>query len=189
MVPAPDDSLPLRPGVPDRKAKIIARLRRLAKKLRTEYVSRTTFLKRSGVSSYQVDLLFGSYNGLLEAAGMVARPARPFEGQVYSTDQVLAELLRVLRLPDAKPTALFFKRHSQRSLALCAKRFGSWTRALQAASAKLDPQQDAALLARIGAHLAQQNRAADRRAQQRGATRRPAQRSQTAWQRPPLNAT
>jgi hypothetical protein len=158
MAPAHDHSVPLQPAVPDEKLHFIKLLRRVAKKLKSDSVSRAEFKRRSGVSDHKIKLLFGSYNGLVEAAGLVAYQFPTAEVPLYSDDELLAEIIRVLRLPDSKPTRFFFEQHSDRGTTTCHKRFGSWIGALEAAAAKLDPAGDADLVSRIRAHTAQLHR-------------------------------
>jgi len=65
---------------------------------------------------------------------------------------LLTEIVRVLRLPNSKLTRLFFDHNSSISASTCEDRFSGWNKALQAASAKLDPERDSELLLRIRAH-------------------------------------
>jgi hypothetical protein len=156
MAPANDrdHSVPLQPAVPDEKLHFIELMRRVAKELKSDSVPRAEFKRRSGVSDHKIKLLFGSYNGLVEAAGLVAYEFPIGEGPLYSDDELLAEIIRVLRLPGSKPTSFFFEQHSDRGPTTYHHRFGSWIGTLEAAAAKLDPVGDADLLSRIRAHTA-----------------------------------
>jgi hypothetical protein len=147
------------PTEPDEKTAVVKVLRRIADELQTASVSRSQFLQRSGVIESKVKRLFGTYNGLVEAAGLV--PMRfPFAGaSTHSNEDMIAEITRVLRIPNSKLTTLFFERNSQMSLSACRKRFGGWINALKATGEKLDPERDGALLARIRAATAPQARA------------------------------
>src|SRR5438132_4133308 len=122
---------------PDDKAALVNVLRRIAEELGTNAVSRSEFHRRSAIARRKVEFLFGSYNGLVEAAGLVPRKFASRDAPIYSTEEVLAEMVRVLRIPDAKLTALFFERHSHMSVSP-SRRFGGWRNALEAASDKLD---------------------------------------------------
>jgi hypothetical protein len=72
----------------------------------------------------------------------------------YSNQEALAEIARVLRLPNAKLTTRFFEQSSWMSLRVCLRRFGNWCKALKATAETVDPQRDAELLARIRAYTA-----------------------------------
>jgi hypothetical protein len=141
----------LEPTQRNDKSAMIQCLRRIANELATTSVSRAEFLRRSGVTRRKLRRLFGPYNGLVEAAGLV-----PFKFKVglprYSHEETLAEIARVLRLPNSKLSTSFFKRCSRISLPVYERRFGTWFNALNAVAETLDPQRDARLLARIRAY-------------------------------------
>jgi Homing endonuclease associated repeat len=142
------------PTEPDEKTAMVKRLRRIANELGTTSVSRAEFLRRSGVTDRTLARLFGRYNRLVEAAGLVPLKFRGTGGARYSHEETIAEIARVLRLPNSKLTTGFFERCARISLWVCARRFGSWFHALKATAETLDPQRDALLLSRIRAHLA-----------------------------------
>jgi hypothetical protein len=133
----------------DERTAMVECLRRIANELGTTSVSRTEFLMRSGVTEYKLKRLFGPYSRLVEAAGLVALK---FGAARYSNEQTIAEIARVLRLPNSKLTMSFFKRCAGMSLWVCERRFGGWFNALKATAETLDPERDAHLLARIRAY-------------------------------------
>jgi len=138
----------------DEKAELVGTLRRIAAELGTDSVSRTDFLRRTGLSERKIQLLFGGYNGLVEAAGLVPRRFPSSDAPTYSDEYMLNELVRVLRLPDSKLTVIFFEQNSNISPSACQRRFGGWINALKAAAARLDPARDTALLGRIQEYTA-----------------------------------
>jgi hypothetical protein len=111
-------------------------------------------LRRSGIGLRKVRRLFGTYNGLVEAAGLVPGKFQSAEARKYSSADILTEIARVVRLPDAKLTTFFFEEHSQISLWSCVRPFGGWIKALEAASHQLDPERESELLSRIRAYTA-----------------------------------
>jgi hypothetical protein len=142
------------------KAAIVTVLRSLADELGTASVPRLEFIRRSGISMRRVRRLFGTYNGLAEAAGLVPGRFRRAEAGKYSSADILSEIARVVRLPDAKLTTFFFEEHSQMSLWSCVRPFGGWIKALEAASHQLDPEREGELLSRIRAYTARATTAA-----------------------------
>jgi hypothetical protein len=146
----------LPPTGEDEKCEMVQALRRIAAELRTDSVSRAEFLRHSSFPERRIQLRFGSYNGLVEAAGLVPRRFPSAEAPTYSTEDLLAEIVRVLRLPKSKLTRIFFEQHSGISVSACQRRFGGWIQALKAAGDKLDPEQDSSLLARIRKHTGPQ---------------------------------
>jgi hypothetical protein len=55
------------------KEEIIAKLKEIAEELGANSVARLDFLRRSGFSERKIQRLFGSYNALVEAAGLEPR--------------------------------------------------------------------------------------------------------------------
>jgi Homing endonuclease associated repeat len=90
----------------------------------------------------------------VKAAGLVPGefPSRRRRG--YSSQEVIAEIARVLRLPNSKLTTTFFAEHSRMSKPVYLRRFGSWSNALEATAEALDPDRDGGLLSRIRAYTA-----------------------------------
>jgi Homing endonuclease associated repeat len=144
----------IQPTESDEKTAMVKLLRRIANELGTTCVSRAEFLRRSGVADRKLQRLFGRYNRLVEAAGLVPMKFRGRGALKYSNKETLAEIARVLRIPSSKLTTRFFERSSWMSLRVCLRRFGSWHNALKATAETLDPQRDALLLARIRAYTA-----------------------------------
>jgi hypothetical protein len=142
------------PTEPDEKNAMVKRLRRIANELGTPSVSRAEFLRRSGVTDRKLQRLFGRYNRLVEAAGLVPLKFRGRGALKYSQQETLAEIARVLRIPNSKLTSRFFEQWSSMSLRVCLRRFGSWFHALRATAETLDPRRDGELLARIRAYTA-----------------------------------
>ncbi len=138
----------------DEKEELIEALRRIATELGTDSVSRPDFLRHSGVSERKVQLLFGGYNGLVEAAGLVPRRFPSSDSPTYSDDEMLQEIVRVLREPHSKLTRIFFEQNSKISSSACERRFGGWINALKRAAVQLDPERDAGLLSRIQEYTA-----------------------------------
>jgi hypothetical protein len=142
------------PTQPDEKTAMVKRLRRIANELRTTSVSRAEFLRRSGVTDRKLQRLFGRYNRLVEAAGLVPLKFRGMGAIQYSHQETMAEIARVLRIPNSKLTSRFFEECSSMSLRVCLRRFGSWFNTLKATAETLDPRRDGELLARIRAYTA-----------------------------------
>jgi hypothetical protein len=133
----------------DERQAAIDQIKTIASDLGSERVPRHEFLRRSGFGERKIQRLFGSYNGLIEAAGLT--PQRfPVSGTPFYDDrQLLDEVVRVLRLPDSKPTRVFFEQNSNVSTTVCERRFGGWISAIRRADELLDPVKEPALVARI----------------------------------------
>jgi hypothetical protein len=138
----------------DETAELIGTLRRIAAELGTDSVSRPEFLRRSGFSERKVQRLFGGYNRFVEAAGLVPRRFSTSDAPMYSDEDMVDEVVRVLRLPGSKLTRIFFEQNSRISTSACERRFGDWINTLKATVPCLDPDQDAALLARLQEYTA-----------------------------------
>lgn len=137
------------------KAKLIAEMQKVAQSLGADSVPRHEFLRAAGVSERKVARLFGSYNGLVVAAGLKPLRFPPRDQPVYSDDEILDELLRVLRQPSSKLTRLFFEQNSDISASACERRFGGWIGALRTLAGRLNRDHDHALLARIEDYTSQ----------------------------------
>src|SRR6478735_8507657 len=92
---------------------LIEKLQAIAAKLATTSVARHEFFRHAKVSERRVLRLFGSYNELVKAAGLVPRIFPSPDSPTYSDKQLLAEVARVLRLPGAKPTRVFFEQNAK----------------------------------------------------------------------------
>ena len=132
---------------------LIARLQRIAGELGTKSVPRHEFLRRVGLSERKVSRLFGSYNDLVVAAGLEPRAFPSSEAPTYSEREMLEELVRVLRLPDARLARIFYERNAQISASAIERRFGGWLGALRASQSLLDPSHDADLLRRLAEYV------------------------------------
>jgi hypothetical protein len=133
----------------DEKAEMIKTLRRIAEELGTTSVSWPDFHKRSRVTRHRVVRLFGSYNELVEAAGLVRRQFPGTGARRYSKEEEIAEIVRVLRMPNSKLTTTFFHENSKMSLCRCLRRFGGWFNVLKLAARKLEREKDRGLRWRI----------------------------------------
>ncbi len=133
----------------DEHDKLIEQIRKIAKELESESVPRSEFLRRSGVSERKVQRLFGSYTGLVEAADLVPLKFPSSDAPTYSDDDLLQEIIRVLRLPNSKLTRIFFEQHSKISASAAERRFGGWLNALKCAAPMLTSTTDVTLLRRI----------------------------------------
>jgi hypothetical protein len=134
------------------KEDLIVLIQEVSRRAGTSTVPRHQFLREAKVSERMVQRLFGTYNALVEAAGL--EPMRfPGAGGTYSDADLLAEVVRVLRLPEAKMTQVFFDQHGEVSTSVCARRFGGWLGTLRAAAEILDPVEDRLLLAKLAEYL------------------------------------
>jgi len=112
-------------------------------------VSRPDFIRLSGASTRKVDLIFGSYNGLVEAAGLISRKFPSSDAPTYSDEDLVKEIIRVLRLSESKLTRVFFEQNSRVSPSSIERRFGGWLSAIRVVGERLDPENDAGLIRRI----------------------------------------
>jgi len=133
----------------DERDELVEKLRTLARKLGKSAVSRREFLSQSGESSRKILSLFGSYNELVEAAGLEPQRFLSTGDPQYSDEGLLQEVVRVLRLPGARLTTIYFDKCARISVSACQRRFGSWINTLTAALKRLDPQADAELIRRV----------------------------------------
>lgn len=131
------------------RPKLIKAMQEIAKELKTDSVPRHEFRRRTNVSERKIQILFGSYNALVEAAGLQPRLFPTSDSPIYSDQGLIAEVIRVLRLPNAKLTRVFFDQHGKHSTSVCERRFGGWINTIRAARGSLDPVADAELIARI----------------------------------------
>jgi hypothetical protein len=128
---------------------LVTLIQGVAQKVGGQKVPRHVFLRETGLSERAVLKAFGSYNALVEAAGLA--PARfPIGGErLYADNELLVEVVRVLRLTDSKLTRIYFEQQSSVSPSVCERRFGGWLNTLKSAAPLLDPQEDSRLLERI----------------------------------------
>ena len=128
------------------KEAIVEKLKSIAGDLNASSVPRHEFLRRTGLSERKVQRLFGSYNKLVVAAGLQPRAFPTADAPSYSNDELLAEVVRVIRLPDAKLTRVFFEQNAKFSSSVCERRFGGWVNTVKAAAELLDPHKEDELL-------------------------------------------
>jgi len=131
------------------KEKLIELIQEISRKAGTTTVPRHEFLRETGLSERQVLKLFGSYNALVQAAGLEPMTFPTSGERVYSDMELLEEIIRVLRLPSSKLTRIFFEMNASVSPSVCERRFGGWLNALKSAMNLLDPVLDRELIARI----------------------------------------
>lgn len=131
------------------KEEMLAAIRDLAEAAGSKNVPRHQFLRCTRVSERQIALLFGSYNGLVEAAGLEPVSFPTSDQPVYTDDKLLAEIVRVLRQPNSKMTRIFFEQNASFSASVCERRFGGWLNALKSAALLLDPEVDRHLIDRV----------------------------------------
>ena len=106
------------------KDDFIQKIREIAEALGTKSVPRHEFLRQTGISERKIQLLFETYNGLVEAAGLEPRKPIPKDSPIYSNQELLEEVIRVIRLPGAKLTRVFFEQNAGVSTSACERRFG-----------------------------------------------------------------
>lgn len=129
-------------------------IRNIAKDLGVDSVPRHEFLKRTGYSERKVLLLFGSYNELVVAAGLKPQPFPTAESPKYSDEQLLNEIIRVLRLPSSRLTRIYFDQNSESGKSSgIERRFGGWISALRLASSRLDPNTELQLIERVNNYV------------------------------------
>lgn len=138
----------------DDKEKLIEILKDIAKDLNTTSVARHEFLRRSGASERNIQRLFGSYNELVLAAGLSPRSFPTSDAPKYSDEDLLNEVVRVLRLPNSKLTRVFFEQNASISASVCERRFGGWINTIKAAGGLLKPGEEADILQRIREYTA-----------------------------------
>lgn len=138
----------------DEKQTLIETLQGIAMDLGTTTVARHEFLRRSGASERKIQRLFGSYNDLVVAAGLSPRVFPTSDAPIYSDEDLLNEVVRVLRLPNSRLTRVFFEQSASVSTSACERRFGGWINTIKAAGELLDPDEDGELLQRIREYTA-----------------------------------
>lgn len=138
----------------DEKQTLIETLQSIAKQLGTITVPRREFIQRSGVTERKIQRLFGSYNELVLAAGLSPRAFPTSEDPMYSDQDLLDEVVRVLRLPNSKLTRVFFEQNASASASACERRFGGWINTIKAAGELLKSEEEAGLLQRIREYTA-----------------------------------
>jgi hypothetical protein len=138
----------------DERQTLIEKLQGIAKDLGTTTVARHEFLRRSNVSERKMQRLFGSYNDLVLAAGLTPRVFPTSDAPIYSDEDLLSEVVKVLRLPDSKLTRVFFEQNASVSTSACERRFGGWINTIKAAGELLSREEEGELLQRIQEYTA-----------------------------------
>jgi hypothetical protein len=133
----------------DERQALIDQLQSIAKELGTTTVARHEFLRRSGASERKIQRIFGSYNEFVRAAGLSPRAFPTSDAPIYSDEDLLNEVVRVLRLANSRLTRVFFEQNASVSASACERRFGGWINTVKAAGDLLDPGEEPALLQRI----------------------------------------
>jgi len=103
---------------------MIKAMREIAEKLSLSTVSRHQYLRETGLSERQILKAFGSYNALVEAAGLKPTIFPTSDAPIHSDEELLAEIARVLRLPESKLTRIYFEQNASISSSVCERRFG-----------------------------------------------------------------
>lgn len=115
---------------------LVAKIREVAAEIGTERLGRKQFLAQSGLSGYTVDQHFDRWTDAVREADLAPAPnvTELPRSTKYSSEAIVAELRRVASLVGAKRlTREKFSRYGQISASAVARRFGDWSRALQAA--------------------------------------------------------
>jgi len=139
------------------KEEMIELIRAIAKESNADAVPRHQFIRRAGISERSIAKLFGSYNGLVEAAGLSPTRFPSSDQPVFSDDQLLSEIVRVIRLPNSKLTRIYFEQNGAMSSSVCERRFGGWINALRTAQTRLDPEKDKRLIEKMVEYTALAN--------------------------------
>ena len=129
-------------------------MQRVAAELEAESVPRHEFLRHTGFSERNIMRLFGSYNELVEAAGLQPNYFPSSDSPLYSDEDLISEIIRVLKLPESKMTRIYFEQNSNVSASVCERRFGGWINALRTVKTYLNPEADAALINRVREYTA-----------------------------------
>lgn len=138
----------------DEKKDLITKISDLARDLNATRISRPVFIQKTGVSERKILKLFGSYNAFVEAAGLETTIFPKSDTPIYSDQELLSEIVRVLRLPDAKLTRIFFEQNAAVSASVCERRFGGWINTLKTVVDRLDADSEKALIEKIKEYTA-----------------------------------
>jgi hypothetical protein len=136
------------------KNEMIEAIRSIAAKHKITSVPRHLFLMETGLSERQVYKIFGSYNALVESAGLKPMIFPTSESPLYDDQELLAEIVRVLRLPNSKLSRISFEQNALMSSSVCERRFGGWLSALNKATELLDPNTEADIIFRVREYIA-----------------------------------
>ena len=113
---------------------LVAKIREVAAEIATERLGRKLFLARSGLSGYTVDRYFDRWADAVREAGLAPGATEPPPAKRLESDAMIIELQRVASLVGGgRLTRDAFEQFGQISASAVARRFGSWSRALDTA--------------------------------------------------------
>ena len=131
------------------KEEIIQKIKDIAKSENSNKVPKHKFFEKAGISERKLLFLFGSYNNLILEAGLEPT-IFPSKGvKLYTDDELLLEVIKVCKMPNAKLSRLFFEQNSNISPSVCERRFGGWIGTLKLVLEKLDPANDKEVIQKI----------------------------------------
>ena len=136
---------------------MIGLIQNIAKESNSDTVPRHQFIRRAHISERKIAKIFGSYNGLVEAAGLVSTIFPSLDQPFFTDEQLLAEIVRVIRIPDSKLTRIYFEQNGAMSPSVCERRFGGWINALRNAQSLLDPEGDKQLIEKMAEYTSTSN--------------------------------
>lgn len=128
---------------------LIEAIQRIAEQLQSNAVPRHEFLRQTGYSERLIQRHFGTYNALVEAAGLEPRVFPATDGPIYTDEELIAECIRVFRMPHSKLTRVYFDQNARMSSSVCERRFGGWINTVRTAANALDSESDRALLEKV----------------------------------------
>ena len=110
--------------MPGKKA-LLQTVKELARRLGEESISKSTFKRETGISDWHVLKHFDTWNQFVAAAGLVPRDHGPIPD-----DELFEAMHRAFHAAGGVTTRLKFGKLSPYSVAVYAKRWGSWQRIL-----------------------------------------------------------
>jgi hypothetical protein len=131
------------------REEMIKVMREIAERLSLSTIPRNQYIRETGLSERQILKTFGSYNALVEAAGLKPTLFPTSDTPLYSDEELLKEIVRVLRIPESKLTRIYFEQNASISPSVCERRFGGWINALKKATELLSPDVESNLITRI----------------------------------------
>jgi hypothetical protein len=136
------------------RAALVEAIQNIAKDLGADSVPRHEFLRKTGFSERKILVLFGSYNELVVAAGLKPQPFPTADSPKYSDEELLNQIVRVLRLPNSRLTRIYFDQNSESGKSSgIERRFGGWIAALRLASSRLDANTEKQLIERVNSYV------------------------------------
>jgi len=134
------------------REELIQKMIDLSNEMGTKKIPRHEFLRRAKLSERTIQQWFGTYNELILAAGLEPT-ITGFSGKVISDDEMLEEIIRVLRMEDSKLTTIFFEQNAAISLSAVQRRFGGWINALRLIKDRLDLVSDSSLIEKVNEYV------------------------------------